>query len=199
MDEILPGVVHWAVKHPNTGQPAHSYLLVAERVVLDPMVPEAGLEAVREHAAPEHALLSTRHHLRDATDFAAAFGCAIRASRPGMHDLEDAGVEPFDFGDELPGGVHALEVDTISADETAFSIPAHRALAVADGVIRGRDGELAFVPDSLMDNPQATKAGLRAVYARFADELDFEHLLMAHGHPVLHEGRAALRAFSSAG
>lgn len=196
MDEILPGVVHWAVKHPNTGQPAHSYLLVAERVVLDPMVPEGGLDGVREHAAPEHALLSTRHHLRDATDFAAAFGCAIHASRPGMHDLDDAGVEPFDFGDELPGRVRALEVDVISPDETAFSIPAHRALAVADGVIRG-DGELTFVPDSLMDDPEETKAGLRAVYSRLADELDFEHLLLAHGEPVLHGGRTALRAFSA--
>lgn len=197
MQEILPGVLHWAVRHPNTGQPAHSHLLVAEGVVLDPMVPEGGLDVLPESGAPRHVLLSNRHHLRDASAFAAAFGCRVHASRPGLPDLGGAGVEPFDFGDLLPGGVVAHEVGTICPDETAFFIPAHRALAVADGVIGGRDGGLAFVPDFLMDRPEQTKAGLRAAYARLTDELEWDHLLLAHGDPVRDDGRTALRAFSA--
>ncbi|HJX48626.1 MAG TPA: hypothetical protein VJ375_12310, partial [Gaiellaceae bacterium] len=102
----------------------------------------------------------------------------------------------FDFGDELPGGVIAFEIDAICPDETALYIPAHHALACADGVVRwpGRD-ELGFVPDELMDNPEETKAGLRDAYRRVLD-LDFDLLLLAHGDPMVTSGKEALRAFA---
>jgi hypothetical protein len=102
---------------------------------------------------------------------------------------------PFDWGDELPGGVVACEVDAISPDETALHVPAHRALACADGVVRwSAGGPLAFVPDYLMDDPETTKAGLRAAFERLL-ELDWDHLLLAHGQPFVGDGKAALRAF----
>ena len=75
------------------------------------------------------------------------------------------------------------EVDAISPDESALHIPEVSALAVADGVV-GYDG-LRFVSDGLMDDPEETKAGLRAAYARLSDELYFENLLVAHGDPVV--------------
>jgi hypothetical protein len=68
-------------------------------------------------------------------------------------------------------------------------------LACADGVVRFRAGdELAFVPDSLMDEPEDTKRGLREAYERLLD-LDFDLLLLAHGQPVVGGGREALRKF----
>ena len=45
-----------------------------------------------------------------------------------------------------------------------------------------------------MDDPEQTKAGLRDAYRRLLD-LDFELLLLAHGDPVQHGGKDALRAF----
>lgn len=89
----------------------------------------------------------------------------------------------------------ACEVGAICPDETALYVPAHRALACADGVVRwpGRN-ELGFVPDELMDDPEKTKAGLRAAYRRLL-ELDFD-LLLAHGDPVLTGGKEALRTFA---
>jgi hypothetical protein len=56
-------------------------------------------------------------------------------------------------------------------------------------------GRLAFVPDHLMDEPEATKEALRASYRRLG-ELDFEHLLLAHGEPFVGDGRDVLRAFA---
>jgi hypothetical protein len=47
-----------------------------------------------------------------------------------------------------------------------------------------------------MDEPAATKEGLRAAYRRLADELEFDHLLLAHGDPFVGDGRDALRAFA---
>jgi hypothetical protein len=48
-----------------------------------------------------------------------------------------------------------------------------------------------------MDDPETTKHGLRAAYARLAEELAFEHLLLAHGEPFVGDGREALRAFAT--
>jgi hypothetical protein len=75
-------------------------------------------------------------------------------------------------------------------------IPAHGALAVADGVVGwpGVDG-LTFVPDSLMDDPEDTRRALRAAYRRVLD-LEFDLLLLAHGDPVLAGGHDQLRAFA---
>ncbi len=141
-------------------------------------------------------LLTNRHHDRDAWRLRDAFGCTVHCVRNGLHELDGRGpVEAFDFGDELPGGIIAFEVDAICPDETALHIPAHRALACADGVVQwpGSDG-LAFVPDQLMDDPEQTKAGLREAYAALLD-LDFDLLLLAHGDPVVGGARDALRAF----
>jgi hypothetical protein len=74
-------------------------------------------------------------------------------------------------------------------------VPAHRALACADGVIRSPDeGPLTFVPDELMDDPGRTKAALRDAYRRLLD-LDFDRLLLAHGDPIVHGAKDELAAF----
>jgi hypothetical protein len=173
-----------------------SYYLDAERVLIDPMVPAEGLEWLERHGPPAHVLLTNRHHHRHSFRLRDAFGCTVHCVRNGVGELQGRGpVEAFDFGDQLPGGVVAHEVGAICPDETALHIPAHRALACADGVVRwpGREG-LSFVPDGLMDEPEQTKARLREAY-RALLALDFELLLLAHGAPETGDGKEALRAF----
>jgi hypothetical protein len=196
MREIAPGLWHWTARHPRIGLDVSSYYLVDERVLIDPLVPAEGIGWFDEHGAPEHVLLSNRHHDRDAWRFREAYRCTVHCVRSGLYELEGRGpVEPFDFGDPLPGGVIAYEVDAICPDETALHIPAHRALACADGVVRRRGGEeLSFVPDSLMDDPEQTKAGLRRAYGALL-ELDFDLLLLAHGDPVIGDAKRELDEF----
>ena len=196
MHEIAPGLCHWTAAHELIRTEVSSYYLAAERVIIDPMLPAEGLVWFEARGAPEHVLLTNRHHDRHAWRLREAFGCAVHCVRYGLHELDGRGpVEPFDFGDELPGGAIAIEVDAICPDETALHIPRHRALACADGVVRwpGCD-ELAFVPDRYMDEPEQTKAGLRDAYGRLL-ELDFELLLLAHGEPVVRDAKEALSAF----
>jgi hypothetical protein len=50
------------------------------------------------------------------------------------------------------------------------------------------------VPDFLMDDPEETRAKLRAAYRRLLDELEFDHLLLAHGAPVVGTARAELQS-----
>jgi hypothetical protein len=196
VQEIAPGLYHWTTQHEHIHQDVSSYYLLAERVLIDPMIPPEGLEWFADHGAPEHVLLSNRHHDRHSWRLRDQFGCNVLCIRNGLYELDGRGpVEPFDFGDELPGGVIAYEVDAICPDETALHIPSRRALACADGVIRrrGSDG-LTFVPDYLMDAPEQTRRRLRDAYRRLL-QLDFDLLLLAHGEPLLRAGKEALRAF----
>lgn len=197
MDEIAPGLWHWTAPHDHIHSDVSSYYLAEAAVLIDPMIPAEGLAWFEQHGAPEHILLTNRHHDRESWRLREAFGCTVHCIRNGMYELEGRGpAEPFEFGDELPGGVVVHEVDAICPDETAMYVPSHRALACADGVVRSRDsGRLAFVSDYLMDDPEETKEGLRAAYRRLL-ELDFELLLLAHGTPVVDDGKGALRAFA---
>jgi hypothetical protein len=199
MEEIADGVWHWTSKHPKIGVDVSSYLLEPEGVVLDPMVPDEGVEWFSEHGPPTRIVLSNRHHDRDAKRFADALGTSVHVIREGLHEYEgsELDVEAFDFGDEL-GGLKVHEVGVICPDETALEVPRVKALAIADGAMNYTGGELHFVPDEhIGDDPEAIKSGLRAAYARLADELEPDILLLAHGSPVVGGGADALRRFAS--
>ena len=192
MDEIAQGIRYWSARHPRIGVEVSSYWLPDLGVALDPLAPPA-------EVAPREVLLTNRHHLRDAVKLHEIHGCTIRAPQPGMHEYERGEpVEPYGFGDELAGGaVVAYEVGAICPDEAALHMPSLKALAVADGVVH-YGGELGFVRDSLMDEPERTKRELKRVYAQLADELDFDVLLTAHGPPIASGARERLREFASA-
>ena len=196
--EVAPGILHWTAHRTTIGSDVSSYYALAPRVVLDPMLPADGLEWFEGGGqGPRAVVLSNRHHVRDAASFVERFGCAVHVSEHGLHELEGVPVrvQPFAFGDVLADEVVAHEVGVLCPDETALEIPSARALAVADGVVN-YDG-LRFVPDELLgDEPEAIKAGLREVYARLAETVEFDHLLCAHGGPVVREGREALRRFA---
>jgi hypothetical protein len=198
MREIAAGLWHWTARHEGIDLDVSTYYLAPERALLDPMLPPAGLDWFESVGAPEHIVLTNRHHDRQSWVLKERFGCEVHCISNGVHEIADRGpVTPFEFGDTLPGGIVAHEVGAICPDETALQIPAHGALACADGVVQwpGRQG-LTFVPDELMDDPQDTKVALTEAY-RSLLELDFELLLLAHGQPVP-DGRRALAAFVGA-
>jgi hypothetical protein len=197
VQEIAPGLWHWTARHPHIGSTVSSYYLEDGGVLLDPMFPPDGPDWFAERkSAPQHIVLSNRHHDRDSWRLRDVFPCEVHCIANGVHELEGRGpVTSFQFGDELPGGIVVHEVDAICPDETALHIPAHQALVCADGVVRwpGVDG-LTFVPDWLMDEPEKTREGLRDAY-RGLLELNFDRLLLAHGDPVVHQAKRALRSF----
>jgi len=196
MQLILPDVWHWTSIHERHGIEISSYYLAPERVLIDPRVPAEGLEWFEDAGPPVAALLTNRHHYRHAGRFAERFGTRVLCNRLGAYEFtEGEPVEFFGAGDELPGGVVSIPIGGICPDETALFAPAHRAVAVADGLTRiPSDAPLGFVPDVLMDDPPLTKARLAAAYRALLD-LDFDTLLPAHGHPMAGGAREALRRF----
>jgi hypothetical protein len=193
MHEIAPGIHHWTAPHPKIKMNVSSYWLEAPRVLLDPLDVPGDVRDVRE------IVLSNRHHKRDAFDAAERFGAPVRVPRVGLHEFgDDEPVEPYDFEEPFAGGaITAYQVTEYWPDDAALHIPSASALVIADTVINY--GGLRFVPDNLMgDDPEAEKRDMKATLGRLADELEFEHLLVAHGTPIPGEGRERLRDFASA-
>jgi hypothetical protein len=199
MEELLPGIHHWTASHEGIGARVHSYLFTEARAVIDPMVPEEGLDAIAALGPPERVLLTNRHHYRQAGQYVEAFGCTVHCHEAGLHEFGDGrAVEGFEFGDEVAPGVVAYELGSITPEECALHVSnGSGVLAFADGVVR-RGAELGFVPDGLLgDDPQEVKDGIRAALRHLLQQLRFDAVLLAHGEPLTSGGRDALARLAS--
>jgi hypothetical protein len=203
VQEIAPGIFHWITFHSGINMQVCSYYVEPAGVVIDPMVPDDGLEAFeRFERPPQQALLSIRHHYRGCDAFVERFGLTVACHVDGLHEFEGSGrrVEGFSGGDEVAPGVVSVATDAISPDDVTFHI-AHGggALAFGDGLVRPPGGPLMFVPDNLIgDDPESVKAALYDAY-RGLLERDFDTLLFAHGEPLVGGGFSALKEFVAGG
>lgn len=197
LEPVTDHVHHWSAAHPRIGQTVHSHYLPEPRLATDPIGTDGLADEIERAGGLETIVLTNRHHLRAGAELAGRLGARILAPASGMHEFgADDPVEPYEWGDELAPGVTAHEVGAICPDDGALHIAAgDGALVLADSVIRW-DGELAFVPDFLMDEPEKVKAATVEALERLCDELAFDTLLLAHGEPVASGGREALREFA---
>ena len=197
MQEILPGVYHWTAIHPKIGIEVGCHFVAGSGTAVDPLLPEEGIEWF-EARNPQRVVLSNRHHLRHAERIAQRFGCPILCHEAGLHEFERGPqVEGFAFGEQLAPDVTALPMDAICPEDSALRIDAvEGALLFADSLIHY--GEIGFVPDNLIgDDPEGVKRTAKQRASALLDER-FDHLLFAHGTPLIGDGKRALRAFCEA-
>jgi hypothetical protein len=191
VEELTPGIRHWSARHPNIGSEVSSYWLPDLKVLLDPLAVPDEVDEIDE------IILSNRHHRRSAFEARERFDAALRVPRTGMHDYSpDDPVEPYDYGEPLAGGaVTAHLVTELWPDDGVLHIPSLEALEIADTVLH-YGSELELVPDNLMgDDPEADREAILSGLGRLSDELDFKHLLFAHGTPIVDDGHQRLGAF----
>lgn len=196
MREILPGLWHWTTFHEGIDARVSSYYVEPAGALIDPRMPEEGADALAGRGRPQQVVLTSGLHVRHADQFADRFGCVIRASREALERL-GAGLDaqPYTDGDEVARGITAIQVGRLCPDEYALHVAiAEGAIAFADAVLH-YGGALGFVPDALMGDDAATvKEGLRDALRGLLTR-DFDHLLFAHGDPLIGGGAAALRDF----
>jgi hypothetical protein len=121
MREIFPGVFHWTTFHEPIRTRVSSYYVQGAGIVIDPKVPEEGLDALPE--APQQVVLTIGLHHRDAPKFADMFGIPIRAPREAEERLRGRlEVEQFSDGDEVAPGVTAIQIGKLCDDEYALHI-----------------------------------------------------------------------------
>ena len=198
MDELKPGIWHWTTFRETIGQDVSSYWIEPAGVVIDPMVPpDVGLDwfAGRD-TQPQQVVLTIGLHWRESEEFAERFGIRVRAPRAALERYEgtDRDPEPYEAGDEIAPGVTAVEVGAIAPDETALFIDhSGGAVSIADGLTRADGGgPLSFMPDFLLgDDPEKVRDGLRDSFRGLLTR-DWDTLLLAHGAPVVGDGRKAL-------
>jgi glyoxylase-like metal-dependent hydrolase (beta-lactamase superfamily II) len=115
-------------------------------------------------------------HVRDVDLFVRWYGA--RAYGPSLfwrHDIPQTELEPVGPGDELPGGLLALD-DGRNRMETPVYLPEQRALVFADGMTA--PGGVLRVWDSPGHDSRVLPM-LRQML-----DLPFEHVLVSHGEPV---------------
>lgn len=193
MEELAPGLVHWKAFRETIRTQVSSYFVVDSGTLIDPMEPEEGLDWFDDHR-PERIVLTCRHHYRHSDRYRERFDIPVACIEAGLHEFEGGPqVDGFSIGDELAPGIVACEMDSISPDDTALHIAVGPGfLAFSDAIIRY--GDLGFVPDNLMDDPENDKRGI-VENARKLLDLEFDGLLFAHGDPMPSGGKDALRRF----
>ena len=204
MEEIVPGVHVWHAHHDGIGMTVHSFYVAPARALIDPMLPPGGVEEIAALGEPpQRILLTIRHHYRQCRrvrrrvrlqrPLPRATGCtSSRAARPSRASPRRRGRARG----RRPGGRRDLprRVRAVHRDASRRARVRRRRRALARR--RSRSGSCPTTCSAT--TPRRVKAGLRAAYARIADELEFDALLLAHGGPTAHGGRQALAEFATA-
>lgn len=190
--EIVAGLWRWTAPHPDwragtaPGSPADWEQLVGSVlyhapdavVLIDPILPtehrEGFLAWLDERVAghPVSVLTTIRWHRRDREQIATRY----RANTSRAWNAVPAGVQPR----PLRG-----------AGETLFWLPAVATLVAGDRLLGDGAGGLRVCPQSWLSRVQTDRAGVARLMLSLL-ELPIERVLVSHGEPVLHDGRAAL-------
>ena len=143
----------------------------------------------------DHVLVTVYWHGRSTEDVGAK---RVWASTRSAQPLRNRGIDVTDVfraGDELPGGIHALQ--TPRAAEVVYWLPEQHALAVGDVLLgagakpRPTDDPLRLCPERWLG--KGAHDDLRASLRPLLD-LPVERVLVSHGRPLLSDGREALAA-----
>jgi hypothetical protein len=196
VQELVPGLYRWTARHPDwePGAAADSpgdwpeevgsvaYCNEETLVLVDPLVPDELWPRLDELARDRrvHVLTTIGWHRRSRDAVVERYGAETSRAKP-----------------NLPPGV--VTITLRGAGETLVWLPEPRALVVGDRILADGGGALRLCPDSWLRylSSGITRAELRGLLQPLLD-LPVELVLVSHGEPVLHDGRAALeRALAS--
>jgi glyoxylase-like metal-dependent hydrolase (beta-lactamase superfamily II) len=188
--EVAPGLWYWTAPHPAwrgaTGWPEDvgcvCYRATQATVLIDPLLPPGEEEAfwsfVDGLGLRVEVLLTASWHRRDAREVAQRYGTTVWAhERAGQH---------LDFptrNDALPDGVDTFTPDGDREGQVAFYLREHEALVVAE-FFMGTGNGFKLCPSPTLHDLDAFHRSMRKLV-----DLEIERVLVAHGEPVLSDGR----------
>jgi hypothetical protein len=190
--EIVPGLLRWSAPHPDWKPPQRLddpgdwgrevgsvlYDTPEVLVLIDPLLPAQGAERFlawldERVAGRAVSILTTIHwHSRDRELLADRYeGNSAKA------------------WNAVPKGV--VPKPLRGAGETVYWLPGGAAMVFGDRLLGDESGGVRLCPESWLDDVRVDRAGLARLMEPLI-ELPVERLLVSHGEPVLHDGRAAL-------
>jgi glyoxylase-like metal-dependent hydrolase (beta-lactamase superfamily II) len=186
--QLAPGLRRWTAFHPQWKQEVGSLAVDTSDglVLIDPLIGE------EEIPQPQHVLITTHWHVRSTSEIAERWPetRVWATSRPKGDPLRKRAkaTDVFAPGDELPGPIEAWP--TAREAEVAFWLPEQRALVFGDVILGAKGGGLRLCPQSWLGKPK-THDDLRKSLQPLLD-LPVETVLVAHGEPVIEDGREEL-------
>ena len=183
--EVADGLWLWRQPHPDWSESnddwepeVSSFAVTANGVhlLLDPLAPQPGDPVYARIETVDAIVILKPDHIRDVDLFARWY--RAKAYGPFLFWAGEApktALEPVRPGDELPGGLIALD-DGRGMMETPLYLPEQQALVFADG-LTAPEGELR-----VWHTPWHRTRVLPALRAMLG--LPFEHVLVSHGEPV---------------
>jgi glyoxylase-like metal-dependent hydrolase (beta-lactamase superfamily II) len=191
MRPIRPGIWTWSRFSEPHGYDFNGHLFSAAGAsyAVDPVEFEPELAAELARAEVARILLTNRNHTRAAERLHRETGAVVWIH---PHDADHArrqGVgidETFEWGEAI-GPFRVIGVPGKSPGEIALFDAERRLLVVGDAVIGHPAGQLAVLPDRVVDDPKQLRASLRALLA-----LEFDLLLVGDGVSILSGGHRAL-------
>jgi hypothetical protein len=190
--EIVPGLFRWTAPHPDwdsQATPGSSrdweemvgsvlYEQPDVATLIDPLLPREERDAFldwldgRIDGRPVSILTTIHWHRRDRAELAERY----RPQTTRAWNAVPAGVKPR----PLRG-----------AGEILFWLPAVATLVAGDRLIAPAGVGLRLCPQSWLEDVHVNRPGLADLVAPLL-ELPIERVLVSHGEPVLHDGRAEL-------
>jgi glyoxylase-like metal-dependent hydrolase (beta-lactamase superfamily II) len=196
-EQLRPGLRRWTAHYDEWGKEVASVALEreAELVLIDPLLVDRQWDQLEASLRGRqlHVLLTIHWHARSAAEVASRFANA----RIWAHSRNRAAVarrspvtDVFRLGDDLPGGLVALEARPRS--EVLFWEPRSRALIVGDALLGdGENGEGLHTCPGWWLPGSLDLADLREALTP-ALNLPIEIVLPSHGSPVLKNAKEEL-------
>jgi hypothetical protein len=198
LENLGAGLWRWELRHPEWhprtafGARVGCYAVhhAGGTVLIDPLLDDEVVRALDEIVTGEVVVAVTiPYHVRSSAEAVQRWGGTIAGHPLVERRLPDG--TPFHGDEDLPLGLVMHRVTRLK--ERPLELPEVRALAFGDRVV-GLDGGLRV----WLDRPitDARREWFRTTGAPALAHLldvDCERVLVTHGPPVLHDGRAALR------
>lgn len=191
MRELLDGIYSWSRLSEPHGYDFNGHFIPRpdENLVIDPVEPAPEDLEILMSEGVGRILITNRNHTRAANAVRKATGARI-AIHPLDADhakAEGCAVEDSLTHGELVGPLVVVPADGKSPGEVAFHWPERQVLIVGDAVIGNPPGRCGLLPEEKLDDPVGLRASLRMLL-----ELDFDHLLVGDGTPILAGAKARL-------
>jgi len=187
---VVPGIVHWTVQDDRINFRSDAYGVETPdgKALIDPLPlsTEAG-DSLGKVAA---ICLTEGQHQRSAWRLRKRLDVPVYAPE-GAHELDETPDRWYTDGQELPGGLRAVDTPGFGTVHCALVLERDRGgpvLFSGDLVVREGEGPFGLIPDKYVDDPP----GIRASVARLLD-LAPETLCPAHGAPAAAAGGERLQ------
>lgn len=187
--KVVPGLFHFTVYDDRIDNRSDAYALVTREgtILVDPLpLAESSLASLGEVVA---ICLTIQTHQRASWQLRKRFGAPVYAPRFAQGLEEEADVF-YEHGDELPGKLIAIHAPGPAHSGHILLRERSRRGAIVflgDLLVRSRSGELSFVPDVYMDDPERARESAKKLLA-----IAIGVLCPGHGAPLVGGVRNAL-------